>query len=860
MQFATDTRLNVGESSMASTPSSVVKRKRGTPASAPPPRKRFKNGDTPTSTIRQQTLTQAQWVTSAPSSFVDDVGMTSLEVPSRPPVRKFSKRDSTLTQMDFFHRAQVQQEEIDFGLLPVDEDEAEQPPPIPQGDAAYDSPRKPRKRKPSISIASEPATKKSYQSQGTRDYRPSSRRSNGSDVKTDSKPRRSSKRIAQRGTLLSDPAENLDFFEQALSQSPPTTKRDPHQRKLEIQDSTASNEEILSTQSQHSRKSAPPSTPQRRVDIVRSSQTPETLSPSTRKTKTIESDLRSPLRERSVNLPTAHPTTPVSQDIATAKGRRLEDEKPTASKLSKKRTTRSKPRVEDSQANLWSLPESSSPRKKQQSQPQVNTEAQEMPPPRLGGGATDSTEKLEIPSTSQVIGNSPGIEDQDSLPSVSELTGRPALPATPPELPQLAAPQGHKPNAEVFVRDFADAATSADKLQEQSEAHDEKIAEVIDDEEREGEDSESDFGSPIANDTQFNFEVEQRTSSPTRSQSRSSKSRQSLHDTQRLSDLLYAPADKEAATDTAPVPTPRLVSRSSVEAEVGINPNAVSSTEEFLLPSVAPKGVSEAQVMTTRVALNDVQNDAPSSSPALPSNKSSTQRSIHPASMPHPSQISTQEATQAYMGQSSMILGEEIETPRGTEKITIKDSSSIRMSMSQIPAHRASQSQANHDLELDDFDHYDEYDLDPPSSESQPPATVLRRARSPTKAAEPFVNTPTLHKSATRPLQYEAEDEQDNEEAAQEEDPEPSPSRIQATRTPKAAETPSTPSSSPSQPLYSPLKGRYSPIPGFNNETQSNFTQHGHVTAAYVHRKREKGELPKWYVPKPYQVPGYTRR
>ncbi|KIW25498.1 uncharacterized protein PV07_08664 [Cladophialophora immunda] len=56
--------------------------------------------------------------------------------------------------------------------------------------------------------------------------------------------------------------------------------------------------------------------------------------------------------------------------------------------------------------------------------------------------------------------------------------------------------------------------------------------------------------------------------------------------------------------------------------------------------------------------------------------------------------------------------------------------------------------------------------------------------------------------------------------------------------------------SSPEQPP--PLQRQYSPIPGFNNDTQSNFTQNGHVNAAYIHHQRESGVFPKWFMPTPY--------
>ena len=840
---------------MTSTPWSVVKRKRSTPASVPPARKRARIDDTPSaSAIRQQTLTQAQWVTSAPTNFVDDEDMKPVQSSARPSAkRKLLKKDPTLTQMDFFGRPHMPPEAMDYGLLPVPEDVFEQPLPIPQGDANYDSPRKPRKRKSSVTIASAEDNKRSHQTQGSRDYRPSSRRSNQSGSKVEGHPRRTSKRIASRATILSDPAENLNFFDQALS--PPAVKETVglHTAKLEIQDSTATDDEIqyLPTQSQRPKQSEHPITPRKRSAIVLSSQSPETLSPSTRKTRRTQSDLRSPLRERTVNLPSMYPATPLLDDTPIAK-MLPSAAKVETSKLSKKRILDPNPRVEDSQTNLWSVPHSSSPRKNIRGQTTIELD---VPEQENGSKKTTlqatkvTTESLEIPSTSQVLGmtgSQPIVENQESLQSLAELVGRPPLP-TPADEPTIAQPEEVVIEAETIVRDFAESPSS--QLPRQSATDAETVEEALEDGNDMVGDSDSDFGSPIANDTQFNFEVDHRTSTPSKSQSRSSGSK-GPHDTQSLSDAIRAQADEALETEPA-VPTPRLVSRSSEGAEVMGNAYANSSTD-FFLPRLPQNSVSMTQVSTTRVPLNDIQlDDQPSSSPALPSHKSMTQRSVHPAPMPHPSQMSTQEGTQAYYGQSSMVLGEELETPRGTEKITIKDSSSMKMTMSQIPAHRASQSQVSGGMGLDDIDTYEEYDLDPPSSD-QRPADEFTRAGSPLQTAESAANPPQTPKQSA----------QDDEEL------DPSPSLGPSTQpVDTAAEPPSSPASAQSLKLYSPLKGSYSPIAGFNNDTQSNFTQNGHVSAAYIHRQREKGRLPKWYTPKPYQLqsrrgeaPGYTRR
>ncbi len=834
---------------MPSAPWSILKRKRGTLASAPPSRKQSRTDDTSSSsTTRQQTLTQAQWVSSAPAGFVDDASLAPAEVmPRQLPSRKLSKRDSTLTQMPFFDCALLQREKMDFGLLAAHEDEVDLPLPIPQGDAAYDSPRMPRKRKPSISIASDRVVKKTHQTQGSRDYRPSPRKSNETTMTEARQPRRTSRRIAQRATILSDPAENLDFFEQALSPLPPKSRTDQRKAGLVIQDSTATDDEVeyWPTQSQLPRHHDRPSTPLKKSTFVRSSQTPETPSPSTRTDRRSGVNLRSVLRERSINLPTLHPATPKSDHKSMSAPRMTDNPIVATPKLSKKHSIKSKGRVEDSQANIWSLPETSSPRKQQHSQSLLATGAQEqVPTMRRSLSVNGGSEKLEIPSTSQVVGMhrlSAAFESNESLPSLHELTDRPTRHSTPTKQLDMAATKDTEAEAEIDNKPTHEKATSH------------QLEEV--------EDSESSFGSPIANDTQFQFDLKHRTSSPTTSQSRSSETRQSRHDAQRLSDVLRPQVGEELETGlldrtmASPVPTPRLIPRSSAEAEIiGMSRND-SSTEELFPWSGQPEGFSTAQVTTTRVPLNDVQPDAQaSSSPALPSNKSITQWSIHPASMPHPSQISTQEATQAYLGQSSMILGEEVQIPQGTVKITIKDSSSMRMTMSQIPAHRASQSEMNVDMKLDELDNYDEYDLDPPSSDVQPPTNAFCRSKTPVKVANPSADVPAPPQPATPPRPGDEGLPRDDEET------EPSPSQIPFTENSDAAGASSPPSSQRTPPLYSPLKGQYSPISGFNNETQSNFTQHGHVTAAYIHRQREKGALPKWYVPKPYQVPGYTRR
>jgi hypothetical protein len=315
-------------------------------------------------------------------------------------------------------------------------------------------------------------------------------------------------------------------------------------------------------------------------------------------------------------------------------------------------------------------------------------------------------------------------------------------------------------------------------------------------------DSESDFGSPIKNDTQFNANLGRRTSSPVQKASQASTSSSVSRDQDlETAAVAYVPNyshDAESSEDGGPIPfpVPRLVPRSIFPTKADASRVTDPMAEEQL---PVQESWAATQVSTTKIPLNDV---APSSSPVLPSSKGITQRAIHPASLSRPSQMSTQEATQSYPGHTGMVLGEQVaSTPQEPDKVTVKDSSSIALTLSQIPAH---ETQAGIDIGLEDAAaEEEEYDLDPPSMPS-PQMSTNADSQNPDIVSE------------------------DRERSC--------------------------------RPRSSPLRERYSPIPGFNNETQSNFTQNGHVTAAYIHRQRENGMYPKSFVPKPYQVPGYTRR
>lgn len=123
-----------------------------------------------------------------------------------------------------------------------------------------------------------------------------------------------------------------------------------------------------------------------------------------------------------------------------------------------------------------------------------------------------------------------------------------------------------------------------------------------------------------------------------------------------------------------------------------------------------PPGRQESSTTTT-VPLND------HSSPNLP--PLPTQHSIHPASLPHPSQISTQDPTQPYLSMSSMPLPHlSSSIRRRPVTVTIKDSSSVPIPLHDIPLQRQSQSQALIHGGLEEDDNSDDGYLDPASDDA----------------------------------------------------------------------------------------------------------------------------------------------
>ncbi|KAK4948735.1 hypothetical protein LTR10_012740 [Elasticomyces elasticus] len=838
---------------------SLTSAKRKAKSATPAPRKRPRFNDVEnTRRQSQQTLTQAQWMTPISTSFDEnDMQYQEYKRPRTVSVGRstLKRADSTLTQMDFFSFEERDDSAFDDTLLPTVEPQPSQLT-VPQLDGAYDSPRKPRKRKASPATSHRSTKRKNTPTnQESQEYKP--RKKKGKVDVTDNQVldsgRRTSSRLASKMSIFWDADENLQYFEEALA-VPPAPPRTPAGRKmpvLEIKDSVDDGEEEGVEGVRPSQDRRKLETPKTSRKVIFSSQSPESLPPSThranRKSTTTPASERTPLAARSANV-----LLQPSPKRSTGKLRRTAKRSPIRSKvvvfkLPKRSQGKRVTRIEDSEANLWSIPSSS---------PKLQRSAEDLPKQVPALNRTTSNE-AEIPASSQIqpIKSSPPVPSQDSLPDLATLVGSKAKGTKADAERVVSNPSSDIPQNEespVLVRDFAHLpagtgggeVTEAGNEEEILLAHNvSAVRSAVVEQETEFEGEELDFGSPIANDTQFNNHVQHRVSSPSPQATRtplkidqnavirealspSSPTPRARPTTQRREEVVIVSSSDEKPPQT-PLPLPRLVESPSAR-----NPDVLmeldSEDDEITLPKPPLLHQSSTHISTTQVPLNDVPKFSSSSS--LPATKAVTEKSMHPASMPHPSQMSTQEATQGLLNLSSYPQQRmETQFPGRPDRITIKDSSSYRVPISQLPQYTGpDRSQPNMDEVIDSEEEAD-LDLDPPSTAPQPELPALD------------------DRELLNPVLPASKDQVDEDSQAGHALISPGQGPSQS-RNADSTETPihsSQEVSIPSSPIPPPLQRRYSPIPGFDNDTQSNFTQNGHVTAAYIHRQREAGVMPK---------------
>lgn len=842
----------------------ITSTKRKTTTATPAPRKRQRvNTSAKPSSRRpsQKTLTQAQWMTPQPNQLANDDMIEENPRPYTLPKTKnarsrLMKRDSTLTQMDFFDNRPWDLEDIDDQPLPQPGDSGDAPVSLPQFDGCYSSPRRSRPRKAALEERRPGVLKQNPESQ---EYKPSRRRKRplqDAEQEIPSSERRTSRRIASKQVVFTDPAQSFEYFNDALA----TPSAGPRERpQLEIKESLQTNQDEEEKFHQGSKPALRTSlqhlhTPTTKRVIILSSQSPESLPPSMRKNDrhdlpTPDASRRTPLTERSINAWQISPTKSSPKKALKKHKRSPSQVSSPAKKIVVLKLARRAPQpiqqIEDSQKNLWSIPSSS--------QHQVDTTILPLmqPPPRT----TDELSETEIPATSQghnMVSSPPMNAMQDSLPSFMDIVGRPPDVMNASHKDKSTFPNDSTQNGATGL-DFESISAKSEMPQSNRDQfepplpdpeplpHVSKTLDLLVVEDSEAESLESPVKlrsktlSPVALSTPI---------SPRREHSSTQERAVSpppLAGTVYHPDLSDRYQNQPVSEPATPLPLPQLVSQSATPRQ-STQQNARHEMDEFQLPQ--PPTIihrTSTHISTTLVPLNDV--DSGSSSSSFPLTKPITQNSVNPASMPHPSQISTQDATQGFLPMSSF--------PRSfhdsfyeerNDKITIKDSSSYGVSMSQLPQHVSStQSQLNIDLGLDEVlnsEDEGDIDLDPPSTASRDDRHQLSDIQI-ERTPQTKRTIDVLRQEISTPRIHDADDQKGNDS--------PIPSSQQSISI----------SSSPNPP---PLKKKYDPIPGFDNDTQSNFTQNGHVTAAYIHRQREAGILEDWYIPEPFQVPGYTRR
>ena len=728
---------------------------------------------------KQQTLTQIHWTPSRPVSF-DEREPEPLQVKTEPGRRirrrvpGLKKRDSTLTQMDFLmERASIEVNEQDLTPLSVTKEERDS---VPQLDGTYDSPRKPRPSK-TLEAGSQAGSHRKRNNASkpvdeSQEYIPTTKRrkANVQADETSESHRRRSGRKANK--VPSDSAESFAVFQEALADTTSKVKRPV----LEIEDSTGFDEDeenvVYAEQNMSSQAVActgsevqvlrasmdadgevpsvspngkqAPRTPHKRRQCVPSSQSPESLPPSTREDDTARRDTygttssRNPLAELSTNTPSRRPVIDIDEFRSTSKKKICTLKLPRIPPGSMKKC------IEDSQADIWTVQPTSSPKR--------NSDDRECIEDVLPG-AVSQGEQPEIASTSQiqnaaVVTSSPPqpteMETQESLISLTGIFGRKGKGK---DTCNESEPRQVSSDPVVNVRDFVTHPQQTPQKQTQYVGY---LQTQPDQADEAGE-----FGSPLANDTQF---VAHLAHIPTSPLGRSDPLEElNPHDTIRIP----SSSPLEDTTFSSPLPAPKLVDR------------------------------VEYQNSTTTIPTKDL------SSPILPPMPPPTQRAIAPASLPNPSQVSTQEPSQLLPQLSSVPQRSSFRTQR----ITIKDSSSMHEHLSQLPEYNEDELQLQRELESTQHPVLDEGQEDDDVDDDLDPKTPRKAVRfeQPNQGSEVFRE------------QFRDED----------------------------------------QPLSRPAEETNAP----DSSPPANFTQNGHVTAARIEDMRRRGLIPPGYNPPAYKVP-----
>lgn len=703
------------------TPWMVRTTKRKVATTRPGPRKRRRaslpaedHADSRSRIRKQQTLTQIIPSISRPLSF-DDGELDEIKIESKIRIKaraqRRKKRDSTLTQMGFIGN-RMEMAEDDMRPIAVSAPELTN---ILQLDGTYNSPRKPR---PVKGGSHRKRKRVSLQAEESQEYVPATKLRTGKteiDNTPDQAQRRRSARHSSR--VPSDPIENYAVFQEKLADATPNIKTPALEIKdlpgfdkdtedvgqpqrgevrqqsaarpiFEIQDSVESMNEDIEVLAVSPLKTIL-KTPQKQRHYIPSSQSPDSLPPTTKKKDQNSPNKHDamprckPLAELTTNTPTRRPLLNVEMGLKSVS---VSKKKVGTLKLPSKPLHLGERRIEDSQIDVWSvLPTSSS--KKGESQKTLRAAIQ--------NEAMTEEAVAEIPSTSQVrpvasltssSTQSANGEPQESLPSPDTLFGI-------KRKGTIYSKEGQSEHAPRFLnvkaRDFVEQPQETPRKSTQyvSLLDPQPLASAS----AVHADDGSGFGSPVANDTQFDAHLRLILTSPLRTSIRDQLRNLNPHDTICISS--YSPSEEHAPSSS--LRAPKLVDR------------------------------VEYQNSTTTVPTKY------SSSPILPPLPPPSQRPIAPASLPHPSQMSTQEASQQFPQVSSVPQ----HSPARIHRITIKDSSSMYTPLSQLPEYNEDELQLQRELERSQHAGPDDEDEDDNLDPRSPRKVV--RFQEPTQEPEP---------------------------------------------------------------------------------------------------------------------------
>jgi hypothetical protein len=676
----------------------------------------------------QKTLTQIQFVPNQ-SREDKDSNLTPITVvprraPTRQNVARIKKRNSTLTQMDFvaiYTKDDDQQNE----LTPIGDGEGI----LIQLDGTRDTPRPRRQSGTPVMVESTSKRKaKPIVQHESQEFQPTKKKRKPNinakeetmEVRRQTPSRMASVKATKSISLLSaghdsGHKENRERSERPERPSVIRTSATPSaqdQRALPQKTSWPTSDQEKQHPSQREKSGASfLRTPSKKKNIIPSSQSPESL-PSTQKTDALNTGNlilpreRSPLKERSANVHLSrrredHGAFPLKlrQGPSPAK-REIRTLKLPTHDLQQERTSAGD-RMAVSKHTIWSPPSSSPPIEHSKIAPVVpvfdikdsiaGSEPKQLVKQLLQTPILLSTESVEderdIFASSQLdheqapFPSAGAIEKRETLPSLQGLLGQRH---TPEEATTFARTANHNQpykqagRFNVAVKDFAmgewQAQTQETSLNRDGPPTLGSPGAVFVADSQEGSVLTLSPGASIANDTQFNAELAER--------------------------IATSPAN------ASPLPLATPTSRRTPSSSAQLN-------QEIELSLPRPNLVHQRGTYSTTktIPLNDT-----SSSPLLPARVA--QRSVYPASLPRPSQVSTQDPTQSYLPLSSMLLARLSSSPKsGPTTITIKDSSSVPRPLHEIPSQRGSQSkpqsQSPIKLGLDDnLDATDDEDLD----------------------------------------------------------------------------------------------------------------------------------------------------